>query len=72
MKYSKERTKEQIVFIILRTQHNLTIEDVSRKTGVSRKTIYRFERGEFKRDTDKIVKLKKFYLELSKGVGEYE
>lgn len=68
MKHPK--TKQQIYYAILRSQANLNIEDVAKHSGVSTKTVWRFERGEYKRMTQEIKKIMNFYYDLHKKILE--
>lgn len=68
MKHPK--TEQQMYYIILRSQNNLTIEDVAKLSGTSTKTVWRFERGKFKRISGEIKKIMNFYYELHKSIIE--
>lgn len=60
-KYNKNRTAEQWQYVMLRAGAGLTIEDVARDCGVHKKTIYRFERGQYKIESDTIKAIKEYY-----------
>lgn len=66
MKYNTTKTGEQWYYMLLRTQAHLTASDVAKILGVSRKTIWRFEKGEYKLESKSIKKVRQFYLELHK------
>ena len=63
MTYNKHKEDQQWYYVILRAQLHMTIEQVAEATGTSAKTVYRFERGDYKRETKPIRQLRLWYLQ---------
>lgn len=63
----KDRTRDQWLFLSLRARAGLSAEDVASSCGTTRKTVYRYERGDYKFETLKIKKVKNFYEKLLKN-----
>lgn len=65
--YKEHRSAEQWSYVAARAMSGLTIIDVANACCVHPKTIYRFERGQYKIETDKLKTIKQFYNNLNKG-----
>lgn len=76
MTYNKTKEETQWYYIILRAQLHKTIEEVASECGVSSKTVYRFERHDYKRESTSIKKVRLYYLlkhqELVKEMTNHE
>lgn len=59
----KTRTNRQRRCRIIREYFGLTVEELAKLIDVSEKTIYRYETGKFKRNTDEIIKCSVWYTE---------
>lgn len=59
----KARTNRQRRCRIIREYFGLTVEELAKLIDVSEKTIYRYETGKFKRNTDEIIKCSVWYTE---------
>ena len=55
---------------VLRAIHNLTIDDVAKELYTSRKSIYRYETGDYKFETDIIIDIDNYYKRLIKKSKE--
>lgn len=65
--YKEQRDARQWSYVAKRAMHGLTIMDAADACGVHPKTIYRFERGQYKIETEKLKTIKEFYNNLTKG-----
>lgn len=69
MKYVySERSADTWYYTMLRAHANVTVDQVAEICETSAKTVYRFERGQYKRASAPIIRLQEYYDELHENL----